>query len=165
MLFTMQLFVHGLGHSAYNCDSLDSDGGVSCKHGPSECLGNILELCAADLYPDPKIHLGFTMCMTQDYQEIPSRDLAHDCALEHGIDFDKLNDCISEEGKGMDLLEASVKRSIDKDVKYSCTVRLNDKVRCIRDDGEWKDCEGGSSVQDLIKDVESLYSLSNENVS
>lgn len=140
--------------------SIESDGGITCKHGQSECLGNILELCAADIYPDPKIHLGFTMCMTEDYQEIPSRDLAQDCALEHGIDFDKLNDCISEEGKGMDLLEASVQRSIDKDVKYSCTVRLNDTVRCIRDNGEWKDCDGGSSVEDLVKDVERIYNAS-----
>ncbi len=137
--------------------SIDSDYGVTCEHGPRECLGNILELCAADLYPDPKLYLGFTMCMTQKYEEIPSRDLAHDCALEHGVDFDKLNDCVSEEGKGMDLLEASVQRSIDKGVKYSCTVRLNDTVRCIRDDGEWKDCDGGSSVQDLVKDVENMY--------
>lgn len=142
--------------------SIDSNGGVTCKHGPRECLGNILELCAADIYPDPKIHLGFTMCMTQKYQEIPSRDLASDCALEHGIDFDKLNDCISEEGKGMDLLEASVQRSIDKDVKYSCTVRLNDTIRCIRDNGEWKNCDEGSSVEDLVKDVERIYNATNQ---
>jgi hypothetical protein len=35
----------------------DNDG-VDCMHGPEECMGNIIELCAAKLYPDPKIYLG-----------------------------------------------------------------------------------------------------------
>jgi hypothetical protein len=38
----------------------DNDG-VECMHGPGECMGNIIELCAARLYPDVKTNLGFTM--------------------------------------------------------------------------------------------------------
>ncbi|KAL5086060.1 hypothetical protein Trisim1_009687 [Trichoderma cf. simile WF8] len=38
-----------------------ANGGVDCKHGPSECIGNIIELCAHELYPDPKIYLGFVI--------------------------------------------------------------------------------------------------------
>lgn len=37
----------------------DNDG-VDCMHGPEECMGNIIELCAAKLYPDPKIYLGMS---------------------------------------------------------------------------------------------------------
>ncbi|KAK3307564.1 uncharacterized protein B0T15DRAFT_493039 [Chaetomium strumarium] len=70
----------------------DSDDGVACKHGPEECLGNIIELCAQRLYPDAKTFLGFTMCLTRDYKHIPQRSLVEDCALEHAIDFSKLND-------------------------------------------------------------------------
>ncbi|PBP23568.1 gamma interferon inducible lysosomal thiol reductase [Diplocarpon rosae] len=69
----------------------DNDG-VACMHGPKECMGNIIELCAGRLYPDPKIYLGFTMCLSRDYQEIPDESLVSDCALEHGIDISKLND-------------------------------------------------------------------------
>ena len=36
------------------------DDGVQCKHGQTECLGNILMLCAAAEYPDPKLYLGFS---------------------------------------------------------------------------------------------------------
>ena len=36
------------------------DDGVQCKHGQTECLGNILMLCAANEYPDPKLYLGFS---------------------------------------------------------------------------------------------------------
>ncbi|KAI2468948.1 hypothetical protein F4781DRAFT_431921 [Annulohypoxylon bovei var. microspora] len=71
--------------------------GVDCKHGPRECMGNIIELCAHHLYPDPKIYLGFTMCLTKDYKMIPQRELVEDCALEHAIDFEKLNECATKD--------------------------------------------------------------------
>ncbi|PQE10254.1 gamma interferon inducible lysosomal thiol reductase protein [Rutstroemia sp. NJR-2017a WRK4] len=92
----------------------DNDG-VACMHGPEECMGNILELCAASLYPDPKIYLGFTMCLTRDYKDIPQRSLVEDCALEHGMDFDKLNACTVQDdgGFGMGMLRDSVRRSTE----------------------------------------------------
>lgn len=134
----------------------DSDE-VSCKHGPGECLGNIIQLCAEKVYPDPKMYLGFANCMIASYQHIPERDLVEGCAMEHGLDFQKLNSCISDEGEGIDLLRASVQRSQDANVTKSCTVRLAGKVRCIRDGGEWYDCPGGSKVSDLVKEVKALY--------
>ncbi|GAM90157.1 hypothetical protein ANO11243_081970 [Dothideomycetidae sp. 11243] len=136
----------------------DSDDGIECKHGPTECLGNILELCAAKLYPDPKMYLGFTMCMTRQYSEIPAQSLVQDCALEHGISFDQLNDCASDEhlGTGIDLLRTSVERSQSANVSTSCTVRLDNKVWCVRHEGEWIDCPGGSDVQGLIAEIKKL---------
>lgn len=88
--------------------------GVACMHGAPECMGNILELCAAKNYPDPKIYLGFTMCLSKDYKNIPERSLVEDCALEHGIDFQVLNECASDnDGTGLELLRASVRRSTE----------------------------------------------------
>ena len=89
--------------------------GVECMHGPEECMGNIIELCAAHLYPDPKLYLGFTMCLTRDYKEIPDRALVQDCALEHGLDFKKLDECAVADGDaaGVTLLQDSVRRSRD----------------------------------------------------
>ncbi|KAH8158800.1 hypothetical protein CIB48_g9447 [Xylaria polymorpha] len=87
--------------------------GVECKHGPGECMGNIIELCAHQLYPDAKIWLGFTMCLTKDYPAIPQRELVEDCALEHAVDFEKLNECATRDDGafGMSMLRESVKRS------------------------------------------------------
>ncbi|KAI1156120.1 hypothetical protein F4825DRAFT_343757 [Nemania diffusa] len=87
--------------------------GVECKHGPGECMGNIIELCAHQLYPDPKIWLGFTMCLTKDYKAIPQRELVEDCALEHAVDFEKINECATRDDGafGMAMLRQSVKRS------------------------------------------------------
>lgn len=136
---------------------IDEDETVHCKHGEDECLGNIVMLCAEKLYPDPKISLGFNTCLIRDYKNIATRHLVQGCALEHAVDFDKLNKCMSEEGEGLELLKASIRRSADKGAEYSCTVRLNDKLRCIRDGGEWVDCEDGSEPGDLVRDVEALY--------
>ena len=77
--------------------------------------------------------------------------------MEHGVDFNRLNDCVSDEGKGLDLLEDSVKRSQEAGVDKSCTVRVAGKKWCVRDGGVWKDCKEGSGVGDLVHKVESLF--------
>jgi hypothetical protein len=41
-------------------------------------------------------------------------------------------------------------------VTLSCTVRLNEKVYCIRDDKEWKQCPQGAGVNDLVIAIEKL---------
>jgi hypothetical protein len=139
--------------------SLTEDDGVKCMHGQTECLGDITMLCAASAYPDLKLYLGFTNCLTTDYAEIPSQSLIEDCALEHGLDFGVLNDCMSRDtgAYGMGLLRDSVKHSSDVGVTKSCTVRVDNKIRCIRDGGAWKDCEGGETPEDLERDIEQLY--------
>ncbi|KPI38052.1 uncharacterized protein AB675_1154 [Cyphellophora attinorum] len=137
---------------------------VTCMHGPSECLGNIIQLCAAKIYPDPKQYLGFTNCMMADYRQIPERSLVEECAFEYGIDFNTLNACISDEGEGIELLRASVERSRNAGVTFSCTVRLDDEVRCIRDGGQWTNCDGGSKVTDLVADIDELYKKRNRDL-
>lgn len=88
-------------------------------------MGNIIELCAAKLYPDPKISLGFTMCITRDWRNIPKRDLIEACALEHAIDMRALNDCAAKDdgAYGVGMLRDSVTRSIE--VTTSSQVRLD----------------------------------------
>ncbi|KAI9730337.1 MAG: hypothetical protein M1834_005847 [Cirrosporium novae-zelandiae] len=138
----------------------DSDA-VECKHGETECLGNMLIVCASHLYPSPVIHLGFAMCMVGQFNKIPERAMVENCALEHGVDFGKLNDCVSEEGEGIGLLRESMERSQNAGVTKSCTIRLDNKIRCIRDGAEWKDCEGGYTVKSLVNDVEAAYKKGN----
>ncbi|KAK0259672.1 hypothetical protein LTR02_013829 [Friedmanniomyces endolithicus] len=155
ILPAMQKISHKVDFKLSYIGNSTTDDGVTCKHGQSECLGDIVELCAANLYPDPKVYLGFVMCMTRDYEDIPDRSLVEDCALEHGISMARLNKCaIDDDGAvGMDMLKASFNRSSNAGVEKSCTVRLNGQVRCVRDNGTWTDCEGGSKATDLVHDV------------
>lgn len=140
---------------------VDDSNTVHCKHGATECLGNMMSLCADDLYPNNvKISLGFSTCLILSYQKIPQRSLVEYCALEHGIPFEDINACISEEGKGLDLLEASVERTDKANVKKSCTVRVGGEKWCIRDGAEWKDCDAGHEVKDLVKEINTRYQKS-----
>lgn len=139
-------------------NSVDTNDSIHCKHGPGECLGDMIALCAGDLYPDDSIiSLGFSNCLVSSYSKIPSRGLVESCALEHGVSFEKLNDCISEEGKGLDLLEQSVERSQAAGVTKSCTVRVDNKIWCVRDGGEWRDCKNSSDAKSLVEEVKRLY--------
>ncbi len=141
--------------------SVDDDDNVQCKHGQTECLGNMLSLCAGYLYPDNvKMSLGFSTCMILSWQKIPSREMVQGCSLEHGISFEDLNACVSEGGKGMELLEESVERSEKAGVTKSCTVRVDGQKWCIRDGAEWKDCPDGHNVKDLVKAVDSRRAAS-----
>jgi Gamma interferon inducible lysosomal thiol reductase (GILT) len=124
-------------------------------HGPSECLGNMILLCAEELYPDPKLSLGFANCLISDYHDIPQRDLVESCAMEHSLDFKKINGCISEEGKAQGLLRDSVERSAKAKIKTSCTIRLQGKDWCVTD-GK-KDCNDGANLDGLVKDVKTAY--------
>ncbi|KAL8285704.1 hypothetical protein RB597_002664 [Gaeumannomyces tritici] len=140
----------------------DGDSGVACKHGPAECMGNILELCAAELYPDPKTYLGFTMCISNDYRNIPKKELVEECALEHALDLKALNDCATKDNGayGTDMLRESVQRTEKAGVTLSCTVRLADEVWCIRDGGEWVECPQGPGVNELVAAIEKKYQSS-----
>lgn len=146
--------------------TVDKDDNIHCKHGPTECLGNMMGLCANELFPNStKISLGFATCLTMSYQRIPDRELVTQCSLEHGISFNDLNACISEEGNGLNLLEASVERSEKAGVKKSCTVRIGGEQWCVRDGGKWKDCGGGHEVKDLVKEVERRYNTTQPTLS
>jgi hypothetical protein len=123
------------------------------------------------------------MCLTRDYQNIPQRSLIEDCALEHAIDFDLLNDCATKDDGafGVGMLRESVRRTADvrftstyssthlfpsniprsffqAGVTKSCTIRLDNQIYCIRDDGEWVDCPHGPKVNDLVMHITKRYS-------
>ncbi|KAL5612029.1 hypothetical protein BROUX41_000409 [Berkeleyomyces rouxiae] len=136
----------------------EDDGGVLCKHGPTECVGNIIELCAFELYQDPKISLGFTMCITRDYSHIPERSLVEDCALEYGMDFQALNECTNREdgAHGISMLRRSVDETRAAGVTKSCTVRVDNKIYCIADGGVWGNCPNGFSVDALVETIDAL---------
>ncbi|GAB7330908.1 hypothetical protein MBLNU13_g02431t1 [Cladosporium sp. NU13] len=163
ILPAMQNVSHKVDFRLSYIGSVTQNDGVSCMHGPQECLGNMLELCAARQYPNPKIYLGFTMCMSNSYEDIPSKELVEECALEHGMSFERLHDCATAEdgAVGVDMLRTSFNRTAALGIKKSCTVTVADSIFAIRDGGEWTDLKNGSSAADLVAEIERLYSLPN----
>ncbi|KAF3918433.1 hypothetical protein ABW21_db0201420 [Orbilia brochopaga] len=137
----------------------DSTGGVACMHGPGECLGNILELCAYEKFKsDPKKWLGFTYCMGQDYHNIPSTELMENCAREHGMDPKVLSTCAesNDPKEGVELLRTSARRAKSMNIEISCTIQVKGKTICVRDDNKWNEgCTG--NVDDLVQLIEKEY--------
>ncbi|CCX07806.1 hypothetical protein FPQ18DRAFT_362503 [Pyronema domesticum] len=124
-----------------------TESGVACKHGPSECLGNMLHLCGDNI--------GFSGCLFEDYEKVTQKEFVKSCAEKNGLDFENINQCASDIGEdgGLQRLERSVDRSDKAGVRISCTVRLEGKTVCVRDGDEWKNCPGGHKVEDLVKQV------------
>ncbi|RPA85084.1 hypothetical protein BJ508DRAFT_412225 [Ascobolus immersus RN42] len=121
--------------------------GLICMHGPTECLGNVVNACAQKEYPSDK-SMPFTHCLLDDYRNVPKEDLLLRCAKENGLEFETINECASdtsEEG-GLELVRGSFQRASELGVKRSATIRLAGEDWCTRDGGRWKDCKGTSDA-------------------
>ncbi|KAL1701424.1 hypothetical protein EV121DRAFT_212143 [Schizophyllum commune] len=143
-------------------DDSDEEFGVTCKHGPEECAGNVQQLCVKKYAPDQ--WWSFVHC--QDYQgkaKIGHPDIALKCAKIAKIDWEEsgVGECAGLDGsgrgqEGVELLKESVKVSKTLGIEKSCTVRINGEAVCIRD-GTWKECENGHSVNDFVRQINSAY--------
>ncbi|GAB1208000.1 hypothetical protein APSETT445_006737 [Aspergillus pseudonomiae] len=71
---------------------------------------------------------------------------------------DKVDFRISYVGdeEGLELLISSVERSVAANANASCTVRVDNKVWCIRDNYEWKCPPGRGVVENLVREIEKL---------
>lgn len=125
--------------------------------------------------------LGFANCLVSSYSYIPDRSLVEDCALEHGISFEALNHCMSrvmetppseddnpEKPSGLALVRRSFQHSMDVNATKSCTIRLDEKIWCVRDDGHWSDCgrteAKRSDVGVVVDETERLWTERNKDL-
>ncbi|KNG89387.1 GILT family thiol reductase [Aspergillus nomiae NRRL 13137] len=103
----------------------------------NECKGDKLLVCSekhADSIGDA---LDFNTCVLSDYERVPDKGLI-------------------EDEEGLELLISSVERSIAANANASCTVRVDNKVWCIRDSYEWKCPPGRGVVENLVREIEKL---------
>jgi hypothetical protein len=66
-------------------------------HGPSELVGERLELCARQHYARDYEYVRFMHCMDENVSVIPIR--APECAKRHGMDLDLLVACANMQGE------------------------------------------------------------------
>jgi len=145
----------------------EPDFGVSCKHGPTECAGNVHELCAMK-YADPSQFWEFVQC--QNYQgidKIGEPETALKCANSAQIDWvnSGVGDCAGLDGsgkapEGVLLLQDSVNATAELGIQKSCTILINGKQVCIHD-GTWKQCENGHNVHDFVRQIKHEYNRLN----
>jgi len=133
--------------------------GISCLHGPSECAGNIHELCAAKHAPRRQ-WWPFVQCLNYEGRDkIGSIDTSKRCAKASGIDWEAsgLGECIEgEEKAGYKLFLSSIERTQSLNITKSCSIFIADELRCVRD-GRWVDCEEGHTAGDFIRIINREY--------
>jgi hypothetical protein len=144
-------------------NSSEPDFGVTCRHGPVECAGNVQQLCAAK-YEDIRRWWSFVRC--QDYYalgEIGVPAVALKCARISGIDWEngKTGKCAGVDGSGMGaegvaLQIESIMATEALGISVSCTILINGRQVCIHD-GVWKECEAGHTPNDFIRQINTEY--------
>merc|ERR1719409_1091805 len=93
------------GHLDFNIHMVGLNNGTWARpwlraiHGPSELVGERLELCARQHYAKDYKYVKFMHCMDQNVSVIPIR--APECAEENGMDLDQLVACANMEGETM----------------------------------------------------------------
>lgn len=61
---------------------------LNSKHGESECLGNIQQLCYHNTYPQINQWFRFNLCLNKHYREIGlDNDLAESCGNLNNINL------------------------------------------------------------------------------
>ncbi|OLL26422.1 hypothetical protein NEOLI_002448 [Neolecta irregularis DAH-3] len=92
---------------------------------------------------NPAQTLPFILCQNRDQEAIPSN--ADPCGFSYP-------DCVYTKGK--DLLSQSAERTRRLGVDKSCTVFIDGKQECIRDNDQWINCPDGGEVGDFVKRIE-----------
>ncbi|KAF8307632.1 hypothetical protein DL93DRAFT_2087894 [Clavulina sp. PMI_390] len=145
------------------------DAGAACKHGPSECHGNIQQLCTIAHTPaaptSSQWWWPFLTCLDAAGKDnIGSDELARDCAEVTAIDWvgSGIEECVNGE-EGKELLRKSGERVRSLGIEKSCTMIINDRVRCIKD-GEWQPCEGGHEPADFVRTINEEYARLNPGI-
>lgn len=129
--------------------------GITCKHGESECLGNIQELCAKKISPNN--WFKFVLCLNKDVNQIGlSTKITYKCLKQVKIPAKRFESCVKEDG--IPLLKTSLSISNNLQMRESCTILINKgEHKCIHNQ-VWKECDDGHEVKDFIRQIEEAYS-------
>lgn len=119
------------------------DGSAVCMHGPSECAGDIQQLCAQEA-GNTKQFMDFLSCHNENRTQIP--DSGQDCFTRAGYDPEQMKQCSSGK-EGMDMLLKSIGDSESRGIGLSCTVLINGKGFCEHD-VDWVNCGECDSYAD-----------------
>jgi len=137
-------------------------GNLTCPHGPTECIGDIQQVCVEYLYRNlssvPSLTWwDFDVCQSQTRTQIP--DNGPSCAQNLSLSYPKINECVNST-IGVDLVKASFNRTVAANQTISCTINLNQAFWC-QHNGNWVNCAEGTDAQSLVKAICKRYTGSN----
>lgn len=119
-----------------------SQGNFQSLHGQNEVLGNIVQLCAAEINPDK--YMDMVICQNKNMGNIP--DNWEKCAKDNGLDVDSIKACY-EGDEGKKLLSESALRAQAVNARGSPTIYLNNESYT-----------GGRSEKDFMRAICNAFS-------
>ncbi|MFC1722505.1 DsbA family protein [Nanoarchaeota archaeon] len=99
------------------------DGTFDSLHGESEVHGNKIHLCVQEYYP--KELMDFVLCQNKNYNDFDST--IDSCSEASGLDAAKIKECTTG-SEGIELMEASAAKAIEKQAQGSPTMYLNGQL-------------------------------------
>ena len=158
---------------------------ITCKHGPTECVGNkqqlwyillssflvmgLSQLTSSFQKYHPEKILKFISCLNKSPSKIGT-SLSHalHCAEKVKVrDYTTVIQPCAETSEGADMLRQCADRCNELKTHVSATIRVGGKAVCVRDGGEWKNCKsvislgGGDVALGLQKTIEKEWSKAN----
>ncbi|KAG0203440.1 hypothetical protein BGX28_004267 [Mortierella sp. GBA30] len=134
---------------------------VTCMHGPSECAGNIQQLCFKKYFPDHKYWYAFVVEMNSKPNKIGDPHYAREAGerivnnTEYGSALDQVDKCAAG-SEGLDLLIESVKNTVSQGATASCTIFIDGQKRCVVDGGVWRECPEGHDISDFVRSIKDV---------
>jgi len=131
---------------------------LTCKHGETECQGNIQQLCFKKYYPVQRDWFAFVNCQNFNSKIIGTDAGIESCAKALRKDPEPVEKCArSSEGRELFLENALATRKAG--IETSCTIIINGRQRCVIDGGKWRDCESleGHDASAFVKAIDEEY--------
>lgn len=102
---------------------------TECQHGPVECEGNMLELCAIHLNPKWTTWFPYLVCLEQHGDKIIQA--GEECATSAGLDWTSISSCYGDGdgalGKKLVLAASNATGALQPPHQYTPWVTLNGK--------------------------------------
>jgi interferon gamma-inducible protein 30 len=111
----------------YFAAQYDGNGKFECEHGPTECAGNLIELCAYNLTIQSSQYgwWNFGVCMQDDYNNIPGNAKA--CATKASLNYDPIQTCANNK-LGVELFVDSINYCNQMNIEATPTLIVNGVV-------------------------------------
>ena len=151
--------------------------GVDCMHGPSECVGDAVQLCVQKYFPftidhdtrklGPHLSWSNFLGCVGDFNHTADSAIPGNtnvCLQSLGVPSSlamQIDDC-AQGPEGQELLQQSVRRTLKQCGAHSdeprrgcksCTMHLDGEPKCVLDDGQLYNCSNMETPQAWVRAV------------
>jgi len=73
-----------------------------CQHGESECLGNLIHMCATKVLADPEVYMPLLFCMAAKPDSVPEKS-SYACMQELSVAPEPIRECVQSSAANAEM--------------------------------------------------------------